>query len=94
MVQYSDQIKTLSRVKRQQESPFGGIMRLISGIAMIAGPIAAATGGASGLMALAATAGGALAGSIGSQIASRLINFFHNNWSLLSVIFWSFKRSS
>ena len=69
-------------------------MRLISGIAMIAGPIAAATGGASGLMALAATAGGALAGSIGSQIASRLINFFRNNWSLLSVIFWSFKRSS
>ena len=86
VVQFSDQLKSLSRVKRQQESPFGGIMRLISGIAMIAGPIAAATGGASGLMALAATAGGALAGSIGSQIASRLINFFHNNCYFLSVI--------
>jgi hypothetical protein len=86
VVQFSDHIKSLSRVKRQQESPFGGVMRLISGIAMIAGPIAAATGGASGLMALAATAGGATACSRGSPLASRMINFFHTNWSFLSVI--------
>ena len=71
-------LKSLSRVKRQQESPLGTIMRLISGLAIIAGPIASIAGGASGLGAMAATVGGALAGTVGSIAASRLMIFFQN----------------